>query len=147
MPLILAAALLWRPTLPRHFLCGRILPPTPATFFVGAALLAMGLAFSIWARVHLGRNWSGIATLKVHHELIRSGPYALVRHPIYSGLLLGFVGSGVARGEWRPVLAIAIVLVAPWRKLRPEKRWMIETFGDAYRCYRTEVPALIPFRR
>jgi protein-S-isoprenylcysteine O-methyltransferase Ste14 len=144
LPLALAALLLWPPTLPYGFLCGRMWPATATTFFAGAAILAAGLGFSIWARVHLGRNWSGIVTLKDKHELIRSGPYALVRHPIYTGLLLGFVGSAVARGEWRGVLAVAIVFVALWRKLQLEEQWMVETFGDAYRRYRAEVPALIP---
>jgi len=145
VPLVVAAALLWLPTLPGGFLCGRLWPATAMSYFIGAAILAAGLGFSVWARVHLGRNWSGIVTLKDTHELIRSGPYALVRHPIYTGLLLGFVGSAVARDEWRGVPAVAIVAFALWRKLRLEERWMVETFGDAYRRYRDEVPALIPF--
>ena len=147
IPLLIAALLLWRPTLPGGFLCGRILPATPATFFTGAALTAFGLALSVWARVHLGRNWSGVVTLKEDHELVRSGPYAWVRHPIYTGLLLAFVGSAIARGEWRGVLAVALVVAALWRKLELEERWMIETFGAAYLSYRIDVPALIPFLR
>jgi protein-S-isoprenylcysteine O-methyltransferase Ste14 len=146
LPLIVAAALLWLPTLPGGFLCGRLWPRSMGAYFTGVALLAAGLGFSVWARVHLGRNWSGIVTLKDKHELIRSGPYAWVRHPIYTGLLLGFVGSAIARDEWRGVLAVVIVHVALWRKLRLEERWMVETFGDAYRRYRAEVPALIPLR-
>jgi protein-S-isoprenylcysteine O-methyltransferase Ste14 len=145
LPLIVAAALLWLPTLPGGFLCGRLLPRTPTTYLVGVALVAIGLGFSVWARVHLGRNWSGIVTLKEGHELIRSGPYALARHPIYTGLLLAFAGSALARDEWRGVLAVAIVFVALWRKLRLEERWMVETFGDAYQRYRADVKALIPF--
>ena len=93
----------------------------------------------------LGRNWSGVVTVKQDHELIRSGPYRYVRHPIYTGLLIAFAGSAIARGEWRGILALAIVFAALWRKLRLEERWMIETFGDAYLRYRAEVRALIPF--
>ncbi|WP_343790271.1 isoprenylcysteine carboxylmethyltransferase family protein [Dokdonella soli] len=145
VPLAIAALLLWLRTPPDCFLCGRILPATSTTYFSGVAVIAVGLAFSIWARVHLGRNWSGVVTLKENHELVRSGPYALVRHPIYTGLLLGFVGTAIARGEWRGVLAVAMAFVALWRKLRLEERWMIETFGDAYLRYRAEVAALIPF--
>ena len=145
VPLLVAALLLVLPTLPGGFLCGRLFPRTEATYLAGVALVAIGLAFSVWARVHLGRNWSGVVTLKENHELIRSGPYVLVRHPIYTGLLLAFAGSALARDEWRGVFAVAIVFVALWRKLRLEERWMIETFGDAYRRYRNEVKALIPF--
>lgn len=144
LPVVAAALLLWLTTLPGGFLCGRFLPPAPWIFAVGAALVALGIAFSIWARAHLGRNWSGTVTLKENHELIRSGPYAMVRHPIYTGLLLAFTGSAIALGEWRGVLAVAIVYASLWRKLRLEERWMLETFGAAYERYRAEVPALIP---
>ena len=108
-------------------------------------VLVAGLVFSIWARVHIGRNWSGIVTLKQDHELIQSGPYRLVRHPIYTGLLLGFIGTAIARDEWRGWLAVLMVLAALWRKLRLEERWLTEQFGDAYRQYRSEVAALIPY--
>ena len=84
-------------------------------------------------------------TIKEGHELITSGPYAIVRHPIYTGLLLAFVGSAMARGEWRGVLAVALVLWALWRKLRLEERWMREQFGEAYQEYCRRVSALIPF--
>lgn len=146
LPLVVAALLLWPPTLPGGFLCQRLLPAGPATFFSGAVVTALGLAFAVWARAHLGRNWSGIVTLKLDHELIRSGPYAWVRHPIYSGLLLALIGSAIARGEWRGVLAVAIAAAAFWAKLRLEERWMVEAFGEAYLRYRAEVPALIPLR-
>jgi protein-S-isoprenylcysteine O-methyltransferase Ste14 len=145
IPLIVAAALLWLPTLPGGFLCGRFLPSGAATYFSGVAVLVAGLGFSIWARRVLGRNWSGIVTVKQDHELVRSGPYRWVRHPIYTGLLIGFAGSAIARGEWRGILAVLIVFAALWRKLRLEEKWMQETFGDAYERYRREVRALIPF--
>jgi protein-S-isoprenylcysteine O-methyltransferase Ste14 len=145
VPLGLAALLLWLPTLPGGFLCGRFLPAGPATFYTGVAVLAFGLGFSIWARRVLGRNWSGIVTVKQDHELMRSGPYRWVRHPIYTGLLIAFAGTAISRGEWRGVLAVLIVFAALWRKLQLEERWMIETFGDAYLRYRAEVRALIPF--
>lgn len=145
VPLVIAGALLWLPTLPGGFLCGRFAPATPATFYAGLAVLVLGLGFTVWARRVLGRNWSGIVTVKQDHELIRSGPYRWVRHPIYTGLLFGFVGTAIARGEWRGVLAVAIVFAALWRKLKLEERWMIDTFGEAYLRYRAEVPALIPF--
>jgi protein-S-isoprenylcysteine O-methyltransferase Ste14 len=64
------------------------------------------MLFSVWARVHIGRNWSGVVTIKEGHELVDTGPYALVRHPIYTGLLVAFIGSAFARGNWSGVLAV-----------------------------------------
>jgi protein-S-isoprenylcysteine O-methyltransferase Ste14 len=145
LPLALAGLLLASPRLPIPFLYSRFLTPTPVTFFGGAGLVACGLAFAIWARLVLGRNWSGTVTLKHNHELIRNGPYRWVRHPIYTGLLLGFLGTAIALGQWRGLLAVLIVFVALWRKLRLEERWMIEVFGTHYVRYRNEVAALIPF--
>ena len=107
--------------------------------------MVAGLLFTIWARLYLGRNWSGVVTLKKDHELVRGGPYRFVRHPIYSGLLLAIAGSAVVRGEWRGVLALIIAFVALWRKLRLEERWLGEAFGEQYAAYRAEVAALIPF--
>src|SRR5580704_2769248 len=71
-------------------------PHTLGVQWLGVAVMVAGLAFAVWARVHLGTNWSGTVTLKEGHELIRSGPYALVRHPIYTGLLLAFAGTALA---------------------------------------------------
>jgi protein-S-isoprenylcysteine O-methyltransferase Ste14 len=76
--------------------------------------------------------------------LITSGPYRWVRHPIYTGLLLGFAGSAIARGEWRGVLALLIVAAALWRKLKVEEQGMRQIFGDAYDAYSRRVAALIP---
>ena len=137
--------LLALPSLPYGLLSNRLLPPTHRVFFVGIALVVVGLLFTIWARLYLGRNWSGVVTLKKDHELVRGGPYRFVRHPIYSGLLLAITGSAVVRGEWRGVLALIIAFVALWRKLRLEERWLGEAFGEQYAAYRAEVAALIPF--
>jgi protein-S-isoprenylcysteine O-methyltransferase Ste14 len=97
--------------------------------------------------VHLGRNWSAAVTLKHAHELIRSGPYARVRHPIYTGLLLAFLGSAIACGEPRALLGVAIILFAFVRKLRIEETLMRATFPAEYARYRAEVPALLPFTK
>jgi protein-S-isoprenylcysteine O-methyltransferase Ste14 len=145
VPLIIAALLLALPTLPGNFLSGRMFPHALATFWVGAVVLAAGLAFSVWARVHLGRNWSGAVTIKRGHELIRHGPYRFVRHPIYTGVLMGLIGTAIARDEWRGLLAVLIAFAALWRKLVLEERWLSETFSEEYAKYRAEVRALIPF--
>lgn len=146
VPLLIAAVLLWlRDDPDGGWLFERFLLRTEATFWIGALLTAAGLGFSAWARVHLGRNWSATVTVKEGHELIHTGPYARLRHPIYTGVLLGFLGTGIAIGEWRAVLALALVIIAFARKLRLEERWMSETFGEEYRRYRARTSALIPF--
>jgi protein-S-isoprenylcysteine O-methyltransferase Ste14 len=108
-------------------------------------MLATGLALAVWARRHLGRNWSGIVTVKQDHELIRSGPYGLVRHPIYTGLLLAILGTAGAIGEWRGLFAFALITVGFVLKFKMEERFMSETFGEQYARYRAEVRSLIPF--
>lgn len=145
VPLALAGMLLASRHLPIPVLYARFIEPTTFTFFLGTGIVAAGLTVAVWARTILGRNWSGIVTLKQDHELIRSGPYRWVRHPIYTGLLLGFLGTAIALAQWRGVFAFLIVVVALWRKLRHEERWLGEMFGADYAKYRSEVAALIPF--
>jgi protein-S-isoprenylcysteine O-methyltransferase Ste14 len=145
IPLAVAVWMIAAPQLPGNFLGERFLPNAPLATVLGIAAVAAGLAFTVWARIHLGRNWSATVTLKQDHELVRTGPYRFVRHPIYTGLLAAIAGSAVVRGEWRAALAVVIAFVALWRKLRLEERWLEETFGDAYLRYRADVAALIPF--
>lgn len=144
-PVMLAAVLLAAPDLPVSVLARRFVPASAWSFVAGAILTMLGLLFSIWARRYLGTNWSATVTIKQRHELVTDGPYAHVRHPIYSGLLLAMLGSAIAVGEWRALFAVALALLALWRKLWVEERWMQQHFGDAYRAYRRNVPALIPF--
>lgn len=143
--MVVAVALLWLPSIPLPFLCKRFLPHGYFYFWLGSGITAMGLVFSIWARRHLGINWSQAVTVKKGHELITSGPYSLVRHPIYTGLLLGFLGTAVARGEWRGLLSVALVFAVLWRKLRLEEKWMHSQFGESYIAYSKQVTALVPF--
>jgi protein-S-isoprenylcysteine O-methyltransferase Ste14 len=147
VPLGLAVILLASNRLALGVLNARLLAPALWQFWVAGIMTAAGLLFTIWARVHLGDNWSGTVTIKRHHDLIVTGPYAIVRHPIYTGLLAALVGAAVARNEWRGVLAVLIALAALWRKLRLEERWMAERFGERYAAYARAVPALLPFSR
>jgi protein-S-isoprenylcysteine O-methyltransferase Ste14 len=130
----------------RHslWLSHRFLPPIDVFHWLGVGILAFGLGFSVWARVHLARNWSGTVTLKENHELIRTGPYRYVRHPIYTGLLLGVLGSAIVGGERHGLLAVGFLVLGFVIKLRMEERWMGETFGEQYAQYKKEVAALIP---
>jgi protein-S-isoprenylcysteine O-methyltransferase Ste14 len=145
VPLAIAGVLLASRRLPIPFLYAQFFEPTRVTFFLGAGIVAGGLAFAVWARAVLGRNWSGTVTLKQDHELIRSGPYRWVRHPIYTGLLAGVLGTAIVLGQWRGLFALLFVLASLWRKLRHEERWLGEIFGAEYARYRSEVAALIPF--
>jgi len=140
-----AVALLSLPSVPLPFLNERFVPLGALYFWSGAALAAGGLLFSVWGRRHLGKNWSQAVTVKEGHELITSGPYALVRHPIYTGLLLAFIGSAVARGEWRGLLAVVLVFGALRHKLRLEEKWMRAQFGESYEAYSRRVAALVPY--
>jgi protein-S-isoprenylcysteine O-methyltransferase Ste14 len=145
LPLYLAVALLWSDRVPYAFLGVRLYPWSPWELWTAAAITALGLLFTVWARVHLGRNWSGVVTIKQGHDLVDTGPYALVRHPIYTGLLVAVLASGAARGDGRGLLAVLIAFAALWRKLRIEERWMTERFGEQYLDYCRRVPALVPF--
>jgi protein-S-isoprenylcysteine O-methyltransferase Ste14 len=147
VPLLIGVALIVWPRVPWDWLSLPLLPHRPRTYAVGLALLMLGLAFTVWARLHLGRNWSGSVTLKEGHELIRSGPYAYVRHPIYTGLLVALLGSAVACGELRAMIGLGVVAGAFIRKLRIEERFMREIFPGQYQRYCAQVPALVPFTK
>jgi protein-S-isoprenylcysteine O-methyltransferase Ste14 len=144
VPLAVGVWLLLSTHVVNGWLAARFLPRGVIWFWIGFALVVPGLGFSVLARVWLGGNWSGTVTLKQDHELIRSGPYRWVRHPIYTGLLLALLGSVIAAGEWRGLAGLALIAVSLLHKINVEERFMIEQFGSAYERYRAEVPALIP---
>jgi protein-S-isoprenylcysteine O-methyltransferase Ste14 len=104
-----------------------------------------GVAFAIWARLHIGRNWSGTVTIKADHKLIRTGPYAIVRHPIYSGFLTAVLGTAIAIGEVRGLFAFVAAFIGVKLKAGLEEEFMTEQFGDEYVQYQREVKAFIPF--
>ena len=144
LPLAVAALLFLLPSMP-GLLGERFAAPGRASYLGGVGVVLAGLVLCVWARRVLGGNWSGTVTLKHGHEIVRRGPYRLVRHPIYTGLLLMFLGSALARGEWRGLVAVAIAFAALWRKLRLEERWLGESFGPAYAEYRAATWALVPY--
>ncbi len=123
----------------------QLLPRTAALQMVGAAICFCGLVFTIWARKTLAGNWSSDVTFKQNHELIRTGPYRIVRHPIYTGLLVMFVGTALHIGQLRCLIGLLLMTIGFWIKLSQEERLMMRHFPEAYPVYRREVKALIPF--
>lgn len=122
----------------------RMYPHSQVIAVLGMLMVIVGIGFACWARHVIGSNWSSEVQVKQDHELVERGPYGLVRHPIYTGLLLAFLGTAVAVGEWHGLVAVAIIAVSFWFKLRLEERWMRESFGETYVNYMRRVKALIP---
>jgi protein-S-isoprenylcysteine O-methyltransferase Ste14 len=122
----------------------RYLPTSPLVIAGGLAIQAAGLILAVWARQHLGRNWSGEIAIKVDHKLVRSGPYRVVRHPIYTALLGMYAGSAVVFGELHALLGLAMAVFAYGRKVRLEEANLMESFGADYRDYRGATWALLP---
>jgi protein-S-isoprenylcysteine O-methyltransferase Ste14 len=115
------------------------------SFWLGFAVFVAGLLFAVWAREHLGTNWSRSVTIKQGHELITTGPYSVVRHPIYTGILAGFLGTAIALSEVRGVIAFALIFVALSLKLRMEEQYMRSQFGETYTAYSQHTAALVPY--
>lgn len=111
---------------------------------IGLALFALGLAFAVWARVHIGRNWGTPMTQKEHPELVTSRPYHLVRHPIYSGILVAGIGTAVAL-SWLWMVAVALAGFYFVYSATVEERFMTTQFPDAYPAYKHSTKMLLPF--
>jgi protein-S-isoprenylcysteine O-methyltransferase Ste14 len=119
---------------------------TPTEAWVCVGLIAMGAAFSWWARLHLGRLWSGNITKKADHRVVDTGPYGIVRHPIYTGILLAVFATAAVKGTVPALAAAFLIALGLWMKARLEERWLRqELTPDAYDAYRRRVPMLLPF--
>jgi protein-S-isoprenylcysteine O-methyltransferase Ste14 len=131
-PLLLAFFFLYNPRANFAFLATYFVPHTPEVRWAGVAVMVAGLAFAVWARVHLGTNWSGVVTLKEGHELIRTGPYRNIRHPIYTGILIGFLGNAIVNGQVRGLIAVAIIWASFYIKARREEAFLGQEFGPKF---------------
>ena len=132
---LIAIALLSTTRIPLPWLYLQLWPVGFWPFWLGAAVTIPGLLFAVGAREHLGSNWSRSVTIKQDHELITTGPYALVRHPIYTGILTGFLGTAIALSQVRGVIGFVLIFVVLWAKLRMEEEWMRSQFGETYATY------------
>jgi len=130
----------WLPTA----LTTRFLPEPPGLALVALILVVAGMIIAYWARLHLGRNWSGEVMVKVGHTLITSGPYRWVRHPIYSGMTLALVGTALATGAPYGFIGLALILFGFLVRVRQEEALMRETFHGEYDDYSRHTARLIP---
>jgi protein-S-isoprenylcysteine O-methyltransferase Ste14 len=121
-----------------------VAPRTYTVAVVGVALTWVGIAIALWARWHLGQFWSSRVTVKENHELIRTGPYAHFRHPIYSGLDLAAIGGALAIDEWRCVIGVALVVLGYWIKARTEESMLAAQFGEAFQEHCRHTGFLLP---
>jgi len=122
----------------------QILPASPALQAAGLAIQAAFIGLAIWARRFLGSNWSGEVRIASGHELVRSGPYAYVRHPIYTALVGMYIGTCLVSGQLHGPVALGIMLLAYSRKIRMEERALAEAFPDDHERYRETTWAWIP---
>ena len=140
---LLAALLLFTPYL--HLDTTPLWRLSRAGAWTCAALVAIGMAFAWWARLHLGRLWSGHITRKADHKIIDTGPYAMVRHPIYTGLLLALGATAALKATFAALLGFLLFDVGFYLKARIEERWLSGELGEqAYADYQRRVPMLLP---
>jgi protein-S-isoprenylcysteine O-methyltransferase Ste14 len=122
----------------------RFLPAGSFGEWLGVLLTAAGIAVAFWARWHLGTNWSGVVTLKEGHELIRTGPYRTIRHPIYTGILLALLGTAFNFGQVRALLAVAIVWLSFYVKARREESFLSQEFGPGFAEHKQHTGMFLP---
>jgi protein-S-isoprenylcysteine O-methyltransferase Ste14 len=123
-----------------------LLSPNTAENWVLFGICAAGFAFCWWARLYLGKLWSGWITRKEGHHIVDTGPYGIVRHPIYTGLIASVFATALMKGTLIALLGAAIMTLGFWIKARLEERFLREQLGpEAYDAYRRRVPMLVPF--
>jgi protein-S-isoprenylcysteine O-methyltransferase Ste14 len=144
LPLVAGFFLLSQHTAERGWLAIYLLPGSASIQWLGAALAAAGIAICFWARWHLGSNWSGTVTLKEGHELIRSGPYRTIRHPIYTGILLALLGTAIQIGQVRAFIAVLLSLGSFYFKARREESFLSEEFGESFRAHAQQTGMFLP---
>lgn len=142
--LIITFVLLLAHSLSLGLLDSKFLHENHAVQGAGLAFTLLGIALTIWARQHLGINWSDKVEIRQDHQLVHTGPYAFFRHPIYSGVLTAVAGTALAFGKWRCLIAFALLLTSYAIKAKKEERVLESAFGDAYRQYENTTGFLLP---
>jgi len=145
---ILIGAILLSPWTSKVLGESRIYEPGDAGTYALAALLVVGVSFTWWARIHLGKFWSNAITHKEGHRVVDTGPYGLVRHPIYTGLILGILATGAAVATWSSLIGALLISFGEWQKARMEEGFLTAELGpEAYGPYCRRVPMIVPFLR
>lgn len=142
--LILVNGALLLLVLPIPGLTRRFLPSSHILVAAGLIIQAAFILLAVWARRHLGSNWSGEVRIAAEHQLVRSGPYRLIRHPIYTAVLGMYCGTSLVSGEIHAPIALVIVTLAYWRKIHLEEQALSKTFGSDFDAYRRDSWALVP---
>ena len=137
-------ALLFTRSIGIGFMGDRFIPQTRVGAILGVVFTWMGIGLAIWARYHLAEFWSARVTIKEDHQLIRTGPYARLRHPIYTGLILATVGTTLVVDRWRCVFGTCLVVLGFCLKARKEESMLSQQFGDAFREHRRRTGFLLP---
>jgi protein-S-isoprenylcysteine O-methyltransferase Ste14 len=144
LPLLVAFNLLYRYNFGYGWLGTRFVPDTPLVQWLAVLITAAGVAIAFWARFHLGSNWSGVVTLKEGHELIRTGPYRTIRHPIYTGILIAFLGNAVLIGQVRGLIGLVIIWASFYIKARREESFLAQEFGPNFNEHTRHTGMFLP---
>jgi protein-S-isoprenylcysteine O-methyltransferase Ste14 len=145
---ILLGAVLFYPWTARALGETRIYDPGNFGTYALAIVVLLGISFTWWARIHLGRFWSNAITQKEDHRIVDTGPYGLVRHPIYAGLILAILATGAAVATWSSLIGALLISFGQWQKARMEEVFLAAELGpEAYGPYCRRVPMIVPFLR
>jgi protein-S-isoprenylcysteine O-methyltransferase Ste14 len=142
--MVVGALLLYEPNLPWAFLYRRFLPDDVRLGWFGAIVAFLGALFAVWARWTIGKDWSAEVQIKQGHELIRTGPYRMIRHPIYTGLLVAVVGTSIVTAQVRSLLGLLIILFGFIRKAKKEESFLSAEFGPAFAEHRRRTGFFLP---
>jgi protein-S-isoprenylcysteine O-methyltransferase Ste14 len=145
LPIVLGAILL-TPPVERLLGAEQLYRLSDVAIYALAVVVVLGLSFTWWGRIHLGRLWSNAITHKEDHRIIDTGPYGIVRHPIYTGQIIGLMATGIAIGNWAAMLGCILISLGECQKARMEERFLSAELGaDAYGSYCRRVPMIVPF--
>ena len=147
LPIVLGSIMLL-PVTERELGARQLYHPGESGTYLAAAVVVIGISFTWWGRIHLGRFWSNAITHKEDHRIIDTGPYGVVRHPIYTGQIIGLLASGLAIATWTAMVGVLLIAFGQWQKARLEERFLSAELGaEAYGAYSRRVPMIVPFLR